>query len=109
MRPKQENVRTTKTLLRPYFITSLSLFFVFFYDVSSSCQPLINSRHHACGLVAAEQSTSHLPTPAVGVLSLLQPNYFTLRALEVAHGDGGVPVIHSLMMSYAAVLPKLTL
>lgn len=105
MRPKQENVHTTKSFLRPYFIMSLS----FFHDVSSSCQPLINSHHHACGLVAAKQSTSHLRTLAVRVLSLLQPNYFTLRALEVAHGDGGVPVIHSLMMSYAAVLPKLTL
>lgn len=62
-----------------------------------------------CGLVTAKQSKSHLCTLTGGAVSMLQPNYFTVREPQVVPRDRGVLVIHSLMMTYAFVLPKLTL
>lgn len=60
-------------------------------------------------LQTAKQSECHLYTlTGVGV-SLLQPNYFTVREPQVVLWDRGVLVIHSLIMTYAVVLPKLTL
>lgn len=80
------------------------------YDVSYTyVKALINSHRRGRGLVTAKQSKSHLCTLTGVAVSLLQSNYFALREPQVVLWDRGVLVIHSLMMTQAVVLPKLTL
>lgn len=76
--------------------------------VSYTRQPLINSHHRVCAIATTKHRKSHLCTLTGVAVSLLQPNYFTVRELQVVLWDRGVLVIHSPMMTQVVVLLKLT-
>lgn len=76
--------------------------------VSYTRQPLINSHHRVCAIATTKHRKSHLCTLTGVAVSLSQPNYFTVRELQVVLWDRGVLVIHSLMMTQVVVLSKLT-
>ncbi len=99
IQPKQKRPFINSTIPKMFLRSTWYSFWthLLLYDVSYTCQPLINSHWRVCGLVTAKQS--HLCTLTGVAVLLLQPNYFTVREPQVVLWDRDVLVIHNLMMT----------